>query len=51
MITYKENDKYKFVYQDNKGIAVLVKADNRIELCDCVLTTEEFKKIAEYILL
>lgn len=51
MVTYKENDKYKFVYKDNKGVAVLVKEDNRIEFCDCVLTAEELKAIAEFILL
>ena len=51
MITYKENERYKFVYKDNKGVAVLVKKDNRIELCDCVLTMGELKAITEYILL
>lgn len=52
MITCKENDKYKFVYKDNKiCVAVLVKEEDRIEFCGCVLTAEELKKVTEYILL
>lgn len=51
MITYKENERYIFIYKNKTtAVAVLRKEDGIIEFCDSVLTVEEFKQIVELFL-
>ena len=51
MITYKENEKYIFVYKGKTiCVAVLRKEDGIIEFCSCVLTVDEFKEVTELFL-
>lgn len=50
MINQKENDKYKFIYQNGKTITTVIEEDNRIELEKCILTFKEFKELSEKVL-
>lgn len=50
MVTYKENERYIFIYKEQVIIAVLRRKDNIIEFGNCTLTVEEFKQMAELFL-